>query len=110
MVGGIRSIVIRYIKENFIYVSVSDGVGWYEKDNIVIEVRDTSIAVWFDWKHDGWGGSRFVFRSSENWNTADYVTAYFTIRGLLNSNDEDLREIGYRAFLLEWNEVDDANL
>lgn len=111
MIDGVRSIVVEYIKDNFHLNNEHEGISWYEKDDIVVEIRETSIAVWFDWKHNsGWGGSRFVFRRLDNWNTADYVTAYFTIKGLLNSNTEDLIRIGYKTFLLEWCELDDADL
>lgn len=103
---GVRQILIDYIKSNFHY----NDNGWYEKDCVILEIYDDYIKIWFDWKKDGWGGSIMLFPELEKWNTLDYIKAFFSIKGLLNTRFDLINDIGYESFVLEWFETDDAEL
>lgn len=95
---NIRNKVISYIKLKMNY----NKGGWYEKDNLIVEIRKDHIAIWLEWNSDGIGSSFTLFDSYKEWLSSDYIKALFIIKGALSVSDDMASYFGKKQFIHNW--------
>ena len=95
MKNDFKNFLISYLNSEF---SLSD-IGCYDKDGVVVELRDDYIGVWFDWKV-GYLGSDVNIHININ-GIRDYITALFIIKGILSTDMKTRNDIGWGIFTYE---------